>query len=211
MSGSRRRLSPEQRRSQLLDIGAQMFGTRPYEEVLIEDVAAAAGVSRALMYHYFPGKREFFTAIFKRDSDQLLATIQIDPALPLTAQVHAGLEAHMDFCIAHQRTILIASRGALSGDPTIQTIISEELAVLHTRLLRAVQAHAHSRQIDSLAVHGWLAFVRAVCIEWLEHDHVSREKIHQLCYHALAGIFGGRLDLDSPLEGPDDSAIPQTT
>jgi AcrR family transcriptional regulator len=53
---SRRRLDPEQRRAQLLDIGARLFAERAYEDVWIEEVAELAGVSRGLMYHYFPTK-----------------------------------------------------------------------------------------------------------------------------------------------------------
>ena len=59
-SPARRRLSPEDRRSELLALGAEVFGQRPYDEVRIDEIAERAGVSRALMYHYFPDKRAFF-------------------------------------------------------------------------------------------------------------------------------------------------------
>jgi AcrR family transcriptional regulator len=51
------RLKPQLRREQLLDAGAAMFAEKPYGDVMIQDIAAVAGVSRALMYHYFPTKR----------------------------------------------------------------------------------------------------------------------------------------------------------
>lgn len=60
------------RRDELLDVGAAMFAEKPYDEVLIEDVADRAGVTRSLMYHYFPNKRDFYIAIFQRASDRLL-------------------------------------------------------------------------------------------------------------------------------------------
>jgi AcrR family transcriptional regulator len=52
----RQRLSPERRREQLLQIGARLFAEHPYEDVWIEEVAELAGVSRGLLYHYFPTK-----------------------------------------------------------------------------------------------------------------------------------------------------------
>ena len=72
MVAPRKRLDREQRRTQLLDIGAQLFADRSYEDVWIEEVAEIAGVSRGLMYHYFPTKRDFFAAIVERESQHLL-------------------------------------------------------------------------------------------------------------------------------------------
>lgn len=43
-------MKPEERRNELLDVGAEFSATRPYDEVLIEDIAAHVGVSRALLY-----------------------------------------------------------------------------------------------------------------------------------------------------------------
>ena len=65
MRTPRRRLSPEDRRAELLALGAEVFGQRPYDDVRIDEIAERAGVSRALMYHYFPDKRAFFAAVVK--------------------------------------------------------------------------------------------------------------------------------------------------
>ena len=55
----RSRLSTDARREQLLDAGAELLGRRPYDEVSIEEIATAAGVSKGLLYHYFPTKQDF--------------------------------------------------------------------------------------------------------------------------------------------------------
>ena len=68
-----------------------MFVSHTYEEVRMEDVAAQAGVSRALMYRYFPTKRDFFAAIFKADSEQLLAASEFGTDVPIAEQIVAGL------------------------------------------------------------------------------------------------------------------------
>ncbi|MER6950126.1 TetR/AcrR family transcriptional regulator [Nonomuraea sp. NPDC000554] len=201
----RRRLAPEQRRGQLLDVGAAMFAEHPYEDVLMEDIAARAGVSRGLLYRYFPGKRELFAAIFKRDSDRLLAASRIDPGLPMAEQVKAGLDAHLDYFAAHKHNILTANRGALAGDPAIQAIISDELATLRNRLLDALGEEKRAREVASAALHGWLAFVRAVCVEWLQHSRPSRDEVRDLCLRALGGLFPAQTGLDR-LTGPHPTA-----
>jgi AcrR family transcriptional regulator len=199
--GRRRRLTPEQRRSQLLEVGAAMFAARPYEEVRMEDVAAQAGVSRALMYRYFPAKRDFFAAIFKADSERLLAASEFDTGVPVAEQVVAGLNAHLDYFSAHRHNILTANRGALAGDPAVQAIISDQLVIIRNRMLDLMGQGGHSRQVASAALDGWLAFVRAVCVAWLQDGQLSRSEVLGLCLRALGGILADRIDLDNAAFG----------
>src|ERR1700752_4183635 len=83
-SASRRRLSPDDRRNELLALGAEVFGQRPYDDVRIDEIAERAGVSRALMYHYFPDKRAFFAAVVKDEADRLYETTNKDTVTGLT-------------------------------------------------------------------------------------------------------------------------------
>lgn len=122
-----RRLKPQQRREQLLDVGAAMFAEEPYEDVFVEDIAARARVSRATLYHYFPSKRDLYVTIFKRASNRLLACANLDPQLPLADQLATGLEAHIQYFADHQVEAIAISRGALSDDPAIQAIVTDEL------------------------------------------------------------------------------------
>lgn len=145
---------PDDRRNELLDIAAELFATRSYGDVLMEDVAAGAGVSRALLYRYFPDKRSLFASIYQRAADRLLAVIQLDPTLPMAEQVAAGLDAHIDYLATNTHTVLAANR-VLSGDPMIQAIISDELTELRRRMLDAFELEGHRRQIASAALHAW--------------------------------------------------------
>jgi AcrR family transcriptional regulator len=186
--GSRRRLLPAERRNEILNIGARLFATRPYDDVLMEEVAEGAGVSRALVYRYFSTKRELFAAIYQRAADDLLAATQLDPGVALTEQVAAGLDAHIDYFVANRLTVLAANR-VLSGDPMIQAIISGELAELRRRILEAFDFEGLSRDVASAAIHAWLVFVRAMCVEWLENQAFSRTELRDVCLGALQGAF----------------------
>jgi len=192
-SNVRRRLAPAARRDQILDVGAKQFAARPYEQVHIADVAAIAGISRALVYRYFPTKRDLFTAVYSRASERLLAASELAPGLTLVEQILAGLDAHFDFFVENARTVLVANRGALAGDPAIEGIISEELAELRRRILDASGLHDRERMRASIALSGWLAFVRAVCVEWLADPHqtLTREDVREMCLSALFSTLGG--------------------
>jgi AcrR family transcriptional regulator len=193
-SSLRRRLAPSARREQILDVGAEQFAARAYEQVHMADVAKIAGISRALVYRYFPTKRDLFAAVYSRASERLLAASELVPELTLAEQVLAGLEAHFDFFVANALTVLVANRGALAGDPMIEGIISAELAELRKRMLDASAMHGRARLRASVAISGWLAFVRVVCVEWLADPDqtLTREDVREMCLRALLSALGNQ-------------------
>ncbi|WP_225731346.1 MULTISPECIES: TetR/AcrR family transcriptional regulator [unclassified Nocardia] len=185
----RRRMSPEQRRGQLLDIGAALFAEMPYEDVLMEVVAERAGVTRGLMYHYFPTKRDFYAAVFRRASDRLLSSTELDDDRSFEEIFASGLDAHIQYFVDHPREALSVNRGALSGDPVIQAIIAEELTMVGQRILDKLGLQGHARELAAVAIHGWLVFVRAVCVEWIESRTITRDELTALCLRAFRGAM----------------------
>ena len=69
----RTRLSPEERRTQLLDTGVRLLATRSLDELSIDTLAEEAGISRGLLYHYFGGKQGFYEAVVQHAADDLYA------------------------------------------------------------------------------------------------------------------------------------------
>lgn len=185
-----RRLEPQQRREQLLDVGAAMFAERPYEDVFVEDIAARAGVSRASLYHYFPSKRDLYVAIFKRASHRLLARGNPDPQLPLAGQLAAGLEAHIQYFADHPFEAIAINRGALSDDPAIQGIVTGELNAIGRCLIDKLVAEGRLRDVTEIAVEGWLAFVRCACVKWVQSKKVTRADLAEMCLRAFDCALG---------------------
>ena len=186
---TRRRLEPHLRREQLLDTAAALFAEKPYEVVQMDDIAARAEVSRASLYHYFPSKRDLYVAIFERATDRFLAHSP-DPQLPLAEQLAAGLEAHIQSFVDHPYEAVTINRGALSDDPAIQAIISEELNVVGQRLIDQLVAKGCARDATEIAVEGWLAFVRAACVKWIQSQNISRAELTEMCLRAFDCAVG---------------------
>jgi AcrR family transcriptional regulator len=184
------RLKPEQRREQLLDTAAAMFAEKPYEEVFIEDIAGRAHVTRATMYHYFPSKRDLYVAILKRATDRFLARVDPDPQLSLAEQLAAGLQAHIQSLVDHPFEAVAINRGALSDDPEIQAIIAEELSVVGQLLIDHLVAEGYPRGVTEIAVAGWLAFVRAACVKWIQSQNISRTDLTEMCVRAFDCAVG---------------------
>ena len=79
MAAARRaRLSTDARREQLVALGVEIFSERPFDDVSIDDIAAAAGISKGLLYHYFPSKRDFYVAVVRHSADEMQAITETE-------------------------------------------------------------------------------------------------------------------------------------
>ncbi|ATL25229.1 TetR/AcrR family transcriptional regulator [Streptomyces formicae] len=203
---ARRRLDPAERRGELLDTGARLFAAKPYDEVFMEEVAQQAGVSRALLYRYFPSKHALFAAVYQQAADQLLSVTRLDKSAPVFDQLSAGLDAHFDYFAANKHTVLAANR-VLAGDPVIQSIITGELAELRRRLLDATALGDGPRELVSSALTSWLVFVRVLCVDWLTNESFTRAELHTMSVGALKGALGAVLDLDRLVAGEDAGTL----
>lgn len=184
----RRRLDPAERRSQLIEVGARLFAAKPYDEVFMEEVAAQADISRALLYRYFPTKRELFAAIYQQAADSLLAASEFDPAGSVFEQLSAALNAHIDYFVANRNTVLAANR-VLAGDRVIQAIVHDECATVGRRLLDATGLEDRPRELVSAVLMSWLVFVRTLSVDWLTNESFSRDELHDMCVGALQGAL----------------------
>src|SRR5947207_8992105 len=88
------RLQIDERRAQLLALGIELFSTHSYDDISIDDVADAAGISKGLLYHYFQGKREFYVEVIREASLQLRRLTEPDPTPPPSAPPRAPGAPH---------------------------------------------------------------------------------------------------------------------
>ncbi|GGV43366.1 TetR family transcriptional regulator [Kitasatospora herbaricolor] len=189
MPPPRRRLSPAERRAQLLSVGARLFAEHPYEDVLMEDVARQAGVSRALLYRHFPSKQALFAAVYQEAADRLLAETRLDPADSLTDQLVQGMDVHLDYFVANRHAVIAANR-VLAGDPVVQTIMTGELDALRARLLAVLPlADDPARDAVSAVLRSWLVFVQVLVVDWLGEETCTRTQLRDVCVGAVLGAL----------------------
>jgi AcrR family transcriptional regulator len=186
---ARIRLAPELRRAQLLDLGAELFAAEPYERVHIERVADMAGVSRGLLYHYFPTKAAFFAALIERSSGRLMAVSVPDPALSPLEQLRHGIDAYLAHCRANSHAARAVHRGAASADPAVVAIIERGNRAQEERILGALAANPHPLVV--IAVRAWLRFLRTAWLEWIDRPEVPLVELREMCVAALVGALSG--------------------
>lgn len=192
---TRRRLSTGERREQLLSVGARLFSENPYDEVWIEQVAEIAGVSRGLLYHYFPTKRDFFAAVVERESERMLRLTAAVPGIPVREQLTAGLDTYLEYVESHAHGYRAFHRADAAGDQAVRRVYQRALAAQERQILAALAADpefgpAHGERPEvRLAVRGWQAFTTAVCLEWLRGSEMTRPEVRDLCARALLGVL----------------------
>src|SRR5687767_782098 len=90
------RLQSDERREQLVARATELFAMHGYEELSMARIAREAGISKALLYHYFPSKRQLFATALQAAAGELRRrTEAVDPSLPPVEQVTASLDAFL--------------------------------------------------------------------------------------------------------------------
>lgn len=184
----RQRLDVDARRDQLLAVGSELFASRPYDDVWIDDVAERAGVSRGLLYHYFGNKRGFLHAVVERETQQILAATAPDPDASPEGQLRAAIEGYLDYVVAHPHGYRAIFRGVVSSDARVRELVDANLRRQEERILASITAGAAASPQLRLAVHGWLAFLVSVVLDWLEDPTVERATIAELGIRSLDAL-----------------------
>jgi AcrR family transcriptional regulator len=179
-SGTRTRLTPAERRSQLLDLGVRLLASRSLDELSIDLLAEEAGISRGLLYHYFGNKHDFHEAVVRRAADDLIAQtappVEGDPIERLLASV----TAYVDYVVANYEGYLSLVKGAAGGNEAIRRIYEEARSALTDRIFRedAQGSIINDTPAARLLMRGWGAMVEDLVLSWkVEPAGVSREQL----------------------------------
>lgn len=173
-----------------MDAGATAFNETPFDGVVMEDVARRANVSRALVYHYFPTKRDLFAAIWRRAHERLRADEASYDGRPLRDVVIELLTRHLEFYRTHAPLVMIANRSAIASDPAVREPIADGMRILGDRILDSADATGHERDLAATALTGWIAFVREVTVEWLVQEDTSQDEVVAMCMSVLDATIG---------------------
>jgi AcrR family transcriptional regulator len=191
---TRERLSTDARREQLLLAGTALLQHRPHTEVSIEEIAEAAGVSKGLLYHYFPTKNEFIVAALERGQRELAKRLAPDESLPPIRRLDASLDAFLDYVEAHPAAFAAIFR-AESDDPAITAALdagrNEQMETLMKAIGEWEEAPVSTEPSPELeaAVQGWLYFVEGAVLHWMENEGGDRKRLRVLLRTALGGTL----------------------
>src|SRR3954453_20937637 len=98
----RRRLPVAERRELITEAAGRLFGERGYEGTRLDDVAAAAGVTKPILYRHFDSKRDLYIALLERHRADLASFTEAIPSEGSPAErLRAVLEVWLSYVEAH--------------------------------------------------------------------------------------------------------------
>ncbi|WP_067688155.1 TetR/AcrR family transcriptional regulator [Nocardia jejuensis] len=184
------RLSPEERREQLITLGTRMLRDRALEDVSIGEIAQQAGISRGLLFHYFPTKQDFHLAIVQHANAALLERTTPDRTLAPYEMLRDSIERYIDYVTDNRTSYLALLRGPASASPELTSMVNAHRQAQVERLLTEAPIPLDDTDLPrlTLALRGWIAFVEETTLTWLREEPIPREDLIDLLVGALAGL-----------------------
>jgi AcrR family transcriptional regulator len=182
-----RRLDVDERRQQLLERGAELFTSHSYGELSMSKIATELGISKGLLYHYFPSKQAYFEATLGAWAERLRERTEPDPDLPPVEQLKGSLDGFLELVEENAGAYRNLMRSA-TGVPEIRDLVEEVRRATAERILAGIYPETAPPKAR-IAVNGWLWFMDGACLNWIEHRDVGRDELRDMLLGVLMGAL----------------------
>ncbi|MFG3139486.1 TetR/AcrR family transcriptional regulator [Streptomyces sp. NPDC048211] len=194
------RLSPDERRAQLVAIGVDMLSDRSLDELSTDAVARRAGISRGLLFHYFDSKRDFYRSVVQQECDDFADATEPDPSLEPVPWLRAFIAGFAAYVTEHRRVYLTLVRGAAGSHPAVEDIVEST----RTTLARRVQEGQRRLGMpDSprllVAARAWMAFAEEAVTSWPLDGPEALDELGAFLESSFVCLLGA---LDRPVALP---------
>lgn len=185
---ARSRLSPEERRAQLIGIGLELLRHRPLHEVSVDELAAEAGISKALVFHYFGSKAELLQAIATAAAEEFIEVTEPDPSLPLDEQLEQSMRAFVRYVADNQTGYVMLVRGPASTDDAMRDLFEQTRTRVVDRIIAKLGPLDPLPAGFRLVVRGWVAFAEDVTTTWVDDPSVDEATLLVLLRDSLTRL-----------------------
>ncbi|QUW82438.1 TetR/AcrR family transcriptional regulator [Streptomyces mirabilis] len=190
-TGVRRRMGVEERRQQLIGVALDLFSRRSPDEVSIDEIASAAGISRPLVYHYFPGKLSLYEAALQRASDDLASRFVEPHEGPLGSRLLRVMRRFFDFVDDHGPGFAALMRGGPAvGSSKTNALVDGVRQAAYVQILSHLKVEDPPARLE-LVIRSWISLVESTALIWLDGRRIPRGELEvQLVqdFAALAAV-----------------------
>ncbi|MGP4086685.1 TetR/AcrR family transcriptional regulator [Streptomyces sp. KR55] len=188
-TGVRRRMGVEERRQQLIGVALELFSRRSPDEVSIDEIASAAGVSRPLVYHYFPGKLSLYEAALRRAADDLAGRFVEPHEGPLGARLLRAMRRFFDFVDQHGPGFSALMRGGPAvGSSTTNALIDAVRQAAYDQIVAHLGVEEPAPARLELVVRSWISLAESTALIWLDGRRVPRAELEVQLVHDFAAL-----------------------
>lgn len=174
-----------------MSLAKSAFSDRAYDDVSIDDLAKEAKISKGLLYHYFPTKRDLYVAGLTEIAGELVAAVTSSSGASPIERARAGLDAYLDHITRHQRAFVSLMRGGIGSDPEVAAVVDGVRAKMFETFLQdqPFAPLVTGNPTFETAVRGWIGFVEAASIDWCTNPRLSREDLRELLVQVLFEVL----------------------
>ncbi|RFU85470.1 TetR/AcrR family transcriptional regulator [Streptomyces triticagri] len=210
-TGVRRRMGVEERRQQLIAVALELFSHRSPDEVSIDEIAAAAGISRPLVYHYFPGKLSLYEAALRKAADDLAGRFVEPHEGPLGARLLRVMGRFFDFVDEHGPGFSALMRGGpavlpsgggttLTGTPATNALIGSVRQAAYEEIISHLEQPEPPARLE-LVVRSWVSLAESTALIWLDGRRVPRAELELQLVHDFAALAAVSAAYDEEMAG----------
>ncbi|MGW7195013.1 TetR/AcrR family transcriptional regulator [Streptomyces chryseus] len=200
-SGVRRRMGVEERRQQLISVALELFSHRSPEDVSIDEIAAAAGISRPLVYHYFPGKQSLYEAALRRAADELAGRFVEPREGPLGVRLLRVMGRFFDFVDDHGPGFSALMRGGPAvGSSTTNAMIDEVRQAAYEQILAHLGITEPPARL-AMVVRSWVSLAESTALIWLDGREIPRAELELQLVHDFAALAAVSAAYDEEMAG----------
>jgi AcrR family transcriptional regulator len=192
------RLQVDERRRQLIDAGSALFAKYAFEEISMRQIAQAAGVSKALLYHYFPNKIELFKAAVQEHAGELQRITEPSGQGTPIDQLAESLDRYLVWieCNAQTWAKLVQSATAL---PEAREVVQGFRATTLENIVVRLTDQRSPPPALRTALQGWLGYIDAAILDWVENRDLTREQLRGLLVAAFTAALFAAQQADSKI------------
>ncbi|MEV0635804.1 TetR/AcrR family transcriptional regulator [Streptomyces sp. NPDC050619] len=209
-TGVRRRMGVEERRQQLIGVALDLFSRRSPDEVSIDEIAAAAGISRPLVYHYFPGKLSLYEAALKRAAEDLAGRFVEAREGPLGARLLRVMRRFFDFVDVHGPGFAALMRGGpavpAGGARLFDTasatnaLIDSVRQAAYDQILSHLEVEEPPARLE-LVIRSWISLAESTALIWLDGRRIPRGELEVQLVHDFAALAAVSAAHDEEMSG----------
>ncbi|MER7640876.1 MULTISPECIES: TetR/AcrR family transcriptional regulator [unclassified Streptomyces] len=200
-TGVRRRMGVEERRQQLIGVALDLFSHRSPDEVSIDEIAAAAGISRPLVYHYFPGKLSLYEAALQRASDDLAGRFVVAEEGSLGSRLLRVMARFFDFVDDHGPGFAALMRGGPAvGSSTTNALVDGVRQAAYLQILSHMKVQDPPARLE-LMIRSWISLVESTALIWLDGRRIPRAELERQLVHDFGALAAVSAAYDEELSG----------
>lgn len=178
----------EERRQQLIGVALELFARRSPDEVSIDEIASAAGISRPLVYHYFPGKLSLYEAALKRAAQDLASRFEEPHEGSLGGRLLRVMRRFFDFVDEHGPGFSALMRGGPAvGSSTTNALIDSVRQVAYEQILSHLRVTDPPARLE-LLIRSWISLVESTALIWLDGRRIPRAELERQLVHDFAAL-----------------------